>query len=131
MWIILDFKCLYCFEKRSMIFQKFLTKSLIHKIKEHKNFQNFLTRTDRRNWKENVKNIRKIKKQIINCGFLKKIYFTYLYFCKRTFRNFQNLLIKSLFHRLKYNKNFDYFLTSLDRWNRKKDAKNDKRINNK
>jgi len=32
-----------------MIFQKSLTKSLIHKIKEHKNFQNFLTSTDRQN----------------------------------------------------------------------------------
>jgi len=32
-----------------MIFQKSFTKSLIHKIKEHKNFQNFLTSTDRQN----------------------------------------------------------------------------------
>jgi len=30
-------------EKYSMIFQNSLIKSLIHKIKHHKNFQNFLT----------------------------------------------------------------------------------------
>jgi len=73
LWIILDFKCPYILEKRSMIFQKFLTKSLMYKIKEHKNFQNFLTTTERRNWKENVKTIRKVKKkQIVNCGILKK-----------------------------------------------------------
>ena len=35
-------------QKRSMILQKSLTKSLIQKIKEHENFQNFLTNTDRR-----------------------------------------------------------------------------------
>jgi len=45
-----------------MIFQKSLIKSLIHKINKHKNFQNFLTSTDRRNGKENVKNKKKIKK---------------------------------------------------------------------
>jgi len=39
----------YFLEKRSMIFQKSLIKSLIHKIKKHKNFQNILTRIDRRN----------------------------------------------------------------------------------
>jgi len=42
-----------------MIFQKSVIKSLIHKIKEHKNFQNFFTSTDRRNEKENVKNKKK------------------------------------------------------------------------
>jgi len=61
-WWILDFKCLYFLEKCSMIFKKSLIKSLIHKIKTHKNFQNFLTSIDRRNWKENFKNNNKIKK---------------------------------------------------------------------
>ena len=61
MWIILDFKCLYFLEKRSMIFQKSLTKYLINKIKEPKNFQNFLITTYRRNWKENLKNNKKMK----------------------------------------------------------------------
>jgi len=31
-------KCLYFVEKHSMIFQNSLIKSLIHKIKKHKNF---------------------------------------------------------------------------------------------
>jgi len=38
---ILDFKCLYFLEKYSMIFQNSLIKSLIHKLKQHKNFLNF------------------------------------------------------------------------------------------
>jgi len=63
LWIILDFICQYVLGKRSMIFQKSLTKSLIHKIKEYKNFQNFLTSTYRGNWKENVKNNKKKKKK--------------------------------------------------------------------
>ena len=47
-------------EKCSIIFQNSLMKSLIHKIKEHKNFQYFLRGTDRRNWKEkNVQNNKK------------------------------------------------------------------------
>jgi len=54
-----------------MIFQKSLIKSLIHRIKKHKNFQNFLTSTDRRYGTENVKNNKKIKKQIVNRGILK------------------------------------------------------------
>jgi len=33
-------------EKYSMIFQNSLIKSLIHKIKKHTNFNNFLTSTD-------------------------------------------------------------------------------------
>jgi len=39
----------YFLERHSMIFQKSLIKSVIHKIKKHINFQNFLTGTDRRN----------------------------------------------------------------------------------
>jgi len=74
LWIILDFKCLYFLEKCSMIFQKSLTKSLIHKIKEHKSLQNFLTGTDRRNWKENVKNNKKTKKQIVDRKIKKKLF---------------------------------------------------------
>jgi len=35
---IWDFKCLYFLEKYSMIFQNSLIKSLIYKIKKHKNF---------------------------------------------------------------------------------------------
>jgi len=37
LWRILDFKYLYFIEKYSMIFQKFLIKSLVHKINKHKN----------------------------------------------------------------------------------------------
>jgi len=36
LWRILDFKCLYFFEKYSMIFQNFSIKSLMHKIKNIK-----------------------------------------------------------------------------------------------
>ena len=49
-----------------MIFQKSLTKSLIYKIKEHKISENFLTSTDGRNLKENVKTNKKPKKQVVN-----------------------------------------------------------------
>jgi len=38
LWRILDSKYLYFFKKYSMIFQNSLIKSLIHKIKKHKNF---------------------------------------------------------------------------------------------
>jgi len=67
------------FRKMFHVFQKSLIKSLIHKIKKHKNFHNFLTCTDRRNWKENVKNNKKIKKQIVNCGILKKKIISHIY----------------------------------------------------
>jgi len=80
LWRILDFKYLYFLEKCSMIFQKSLIKTVIHKIKTHKNFQNFLTSIDRRNWKENFKNNNKIKnKQIVNCGILKKKIISHIY----------------------------------------------------
>jgi len=69
---IFYFKCLYFLEKYSMIFQNSLIKSLINKIKKHKNFYNFLTGTDTRNWKYNVKNIKRIKKQIVNHRILEK-----------------------------------------------------------
>jgi len=129
-WRILDFKCLYFLEKCSMIFKKSLIKSLIHKIKIHKNFQNFLTSIDRRNWKENFKNNNKIKKTNSKPRNFatKKNYFTYLSFCKRAFRNFKNSLIKSLIHLIKHYKKFHNFLTSLDR---KKNSKSAKKIKNK
>jgi len=38
LWKILDFKCLYFLEKYSINFQNSFIKSLIHKIKQHKNF---------------------------------------------------------------------------------------------
>jgi len=38
---------IYFLEKYSMIFQNSLIKSLIHKIKKHKNFDNILTSTNR------------------------------------------------------------------------------------
>jgi len=38
LWRILDFKCLYYFEKHSMIFQNSLIKYLIHKIKKNIKF---------------------------------------------------------------------------------------------
>jgi len=41
LWENLDFKCLYFSEKYAMIFQNSLIKSLIHKLKKHKNFNNF------------------------------------------------------------------------------------------
>jgi len=82
--------------------------------------------------KQIVKKMSKIKKikkkQIVDRKILKKKNFTYLYFCKRTFRNFQNSLIKSLILRIKHYKNFPIFLTSLDGRNRKKNAKNAKKI---
>jgi len=42
-----------------------LIKSLTYKIKKHKNFYNFLTGTDRGNWKKIIKNNKKIKKQML------------------------------------------------------------------
>jgi len=60
------------FRKMFRIFQKSLLKSLIHKIKKPKNSRNSFTNTHRRNWKENVKNNKNIKKQIVNRKILKK-----------------------------------------------------------
>jgi len=79
LWRILDFECLYFLEKCSMIFQKSFIKSLIHKIKRHKNFQNILTSIDRQNWKENLKNNNKIKNQIVNRAILKKKIISHIY----------------------------------------------------
>jgi len=59
------------FRKMFHDFPKIFDK--ITKIKEHKNFQNFLTRTYRQNWKENVKKI-KTKKQVVNHWILKKLF---------------------------------------------------------
>jgi len=80
LWRTLDFKCLCFLEKCSLIFQNSLIKSLILKIEKQKTLKNFFTNTDRRNWKENVKNNKKIKKHIVNLRNLKKKYFTYPYF---------------------------------------------------
>ena len=61
------------FRKMFHDFQKIFDKICNHKIKEDKNFQNFLTSTDRRNWKENVKNNKKkTRKQIVNLIMLNK-----------------------------------------------------------
>jgi len=57
----------------------------------------------------------KNKKKIVNHEILKKVYFTYLYFFKRTSRNFHNSLVKSLILPLKHYKKFHNFLTTLDR----------------
>ena len=56
-----------------MIFQNSLVKSLIHKIKQHKNF-----------FKNNKKNTKTNSKP----QNLKKNYFTYQYFFKKNFQNF-------------------------------------------
>jgi len=60
------FHMFICFRKTFHDFPKIIDKICIHKIKEHKNFQNILTSTDRRNLKENVKNNKKTKKQLVN-----------------------------------------------------------------
>jgi len=61
-----------------MIFLNSLIKSLINKIKKHKNFHNFLTSIDSGIRKENVKNKKTNSKQR-NFG---KNIFTYLHFLK-------------------------------------------------
>jgi len=68
------------FRKIFMIFQNSSIKSLIHKIKKHKNFYNFLTSTDRRNWKENVKNNKKNKETNSKPQNFEKKNLTYQYF---------------------------------------------------
>jgi len=86
-----------------------LIKSIIHKIKQNINFQNFLqVQMDEIERKMSKKNI---KLQ----NFEKKYYFTYLYFFKRAYRNFQNSLTKSLILQIKHFKKFHNFLTTLDR----------------
>jgi len=47
-------------------------------MKKHKNFQNFVTNTDRRNWKENVKNNKKIKEQTAEF-WKKKLFHIYIF----------------------------------------------------
>jgi len=79
-------------EKYLTIFQNSLIKSLIYKIKRHKSFQNFLTNIDGWNRKENVKNTKQNKKQIVHCVIFKKKLFHISIFFKRTSRIFQNLI---------------------------------------
>jgi len=94
-----------------MIFQNSLIKSLIHKIKKIKISRIF--------WQVQIdeienkmsKIIKKLKKDIVNRKILKKKYFTYQYFFKRTFRIFQKSLVKSLTLPIEPHKKFDNFWT--------------------
>jgi len=52
-------------------------------------------------------------------------------FSKRTFRIFQKSLIKSITLPIKHYKKFHNFWTTLDRWNRKQNAKNTEKIKTK
>jgi len=132
LWGILDFKCLYVLEKYSTIFQNFLIKSLIHKIKDIK--------ISRICWQvqiDEIKNkmsqiMKKIKKQIVNSRILKTTIISHInIFFKRTFRIFEKSLVKSLTFPIKHYKKFHHFWTSFDRWNRKQNAKNPKKIKKK
>ena len=49
----------------------FLIKSRIHTIKQQKNFPNFLKTIELKQKKKDVKNTKKLKKQIKNDGILK------------------------------------------------------------
>jgi len=66
LWTNLDFKCLYILEKRSMIFQKSLTKSLIHKKKNIKIFRVVWQVQIDEIEKKMSKIIKKTTKQIVN-----------------------------------------------------------------
>jgi len=58
---ILDLKYLKFFQKKSILLQNCLIKSLIHIIKQHKSFKNFLTTIDRQNRKKCQKYKKKSK----------------------------------------------------------------------
>jgi len=69
-----------------------------------------------------------IKKQILDRRILKNKIISHIYnFFKRTIRIFQKSLVKSLTLPIKHYKKFYNFWTSLDRWNRKQNAKNAKK----
>ena len=89
-----------------------MIKSLIHKIKERKNFHNFL----QEQMDETEKKMSKKKEQIVKSGISKKKIISHIYiFFKRTSRNFDNSMIKSLIFPIKHYKKFHNFLTTLDR----------------
>ena len=76
--------------------------------------------------------IKKNKKiNIKQQNFEKKIISHINIFFKRTFRIFQKSLVKSVTLPLKHYKKFHNFWTSLDRGNRKQNAKNAKKIKKK
>jgi len=54
-------------------YHNFLIKSRIHTIKQHKKFPIFLKTIDKIE-KKDVKNTKKLKKQIVNDGILKMFY---------------------------------------------------------
>jgi len=86
--------------------QNCLIKSLIHIIKQHKSFKNFLTTIDRQNRKKCQKYKKKIKKQIVNDGILKMFCISNIsIFLNKNSRTFQNSLIKSIICRVKHHKN--------------------------
>ena len=118
LWRILDFKCLYFFEKFSIIFQNSLIKSLIYKIKKHLKFFRIF-------WQVQVDKIEKKMLKIIKKTYSKPQNFEIEnishinMFFKRTFRIFQKSLVKSLILPIKHHKKFHIFWPSFDRWNRK------------
>ena len=132
LWRILDFKCLYFFNKHSMIFQNSLIKSLIHKIKKIKISTIFWQVQINEIENKMSKIIKKIRKQIVNRKILKKKNILHInIFFKRTFRIFQKSLVKSLSLPIKYHKTFGNFWTSYGTWNRKQNAKNAKKLKKK
>ena len=112
----------------------FFDKSLIHKIKKNLKIYRIFWQVqiggvENKKVKYNKKNK---KKQIVNHKILKKKYISQINsFFKRTFRIFQKLLVKSLILPIKHHKKFHNFWTSLDRRNRKQNAKKAKKIKKK
>jgi len=66
---------------------------------------------------------KKTKKKILKLGILEQKIFHICIFFEKNSRNFQNSLIKSLILQIKHYKKFNNFLSSLDRWNRKRRCK--------
>jgi len=58
-------------KKKPIVLQNFLIKSRIHTIKQHKKFKFFWKPETGKLEKKDVKNTKKLKKQIVNDGILK------------------------------------------------------------
>jgi len=105
------------FLKRTFrIFQKSLMKCLTFRIKHYKKFHNFWTSLDRWNRKQNVKNAKKNKKEILKDGVLLKFCISNIsiFFEKKTVV-LHKFLIKSRIHTRKQQKKFTIFLKTMDR----------------
>jgi len=81
---------IFVFSKTYRIFQNLLIKCLIHPLKHHQNFHNFLTSMNRSNTEKDVKKFKKI----VNDGVLEKKWISNISIFLKRIHNFPVLFDK-------------------------------------